>query len=538
MPRPGPDNRGCSEGTRGNSANEYPPKLAMDPNRLSVPAMPRTRPLLLWIAALSLLLGVAGGSYAKAVQTDHVEAELIAERTATEPGRPLRIGLRLKMDEHWHAYWRNPGDTGLPTTIKWQLPAGFQAGDIDWPAPQRIDVGPFANYGYEGEVVLPVSLAAPADLAPGTSVPIRARADWLVCREQCIPGGADLELDLKSAAGGGPDQRWAGLFAKAQSDLPRAAGDWQWSAYRTGSRLDLVWMPPAASVAPSRVQFFPHAENVIEPAARQALYRLPDGRLRMSLVVSKQLAQMPASIDGVLTTASGWGKDTVGGARAISMSAKVEGALPSSTRQHGARLRGDVCRRRLARHDGSLRRDRAGACRWLDPQPDALRISGNFAQGARFRAAGAWQVADHPDPWPGLRGRRRALVCRAGRSRPRAARKRRGTRMGVSVAVAGGGHRAGDPVLLAHAQHRRLFRSECAGAQRRRRVRGAESVRQFLSVRGARGRHCVALHGAIHGCGAGLRAGAATGGGAGHLRGAGPGDGVAVSAARVVPRRG
>ena len=143
------------EGTRGNSANEYPPKLAMHPNRLSFPAMPRTRPLLLWIAALSLLLGVAGGSYAKAVQTEHVEAELVAARTAAEPGSPLRIGLRLKMDEHWHTYWRNPGDTGLPTTIQWQLPAGFQAGDIEWPAPQRIDVGPFANYGYEGEVVLP-----------------------------------------------------------------------------------------------------------------------------------------------------------------------------------------------------------------------------------------------------------------------------------------------------------------------------------------------------------------------------------------------
>ena len=262
---------------------------------------------LVLIAALALLAG-PGASNAKAVQTEHVEAELVAERTAAEPGKPLRVGLRLKMDEHWHTYWRNPGDTGLPTTIQWQLPAGFQAGDIEWPAPQRIDVGPFANYGYEGEVVLPVLLTGPAGLAPGTSIPIKARAEWLVCREQCIPGGADLELELKSAAESGPDSRWAGLFAKAQSDLPRAAGDWQWSAYKTGGRFDLVWLPPAGSAAPSRVQFFPHAEGVIEPAARQALYRLPDGRLRLNLVLSKQLAQMPASIDGVLTAASGWGK--------------------------------------------------------------------------------------------------------------------------------------------------------------------------------------------------------------------------------------
>ena len=279
----------------------------------------------------AVLAGGAGTAIAKAVQTEHVEAELVAERTAAEPGKPLRVGLRLKMDAHWHTYWRNPGDTGLPTTMQWQLPAGFQAGDIEWPAPQRIDVGPFASYGYEGEVVLPVLLTAPAGLAPGTSVRLKARAEWLVCREQCIPGGADLELEMQSAAGSEPDPRWAGLFARAQSDLPRATGDWHWSAYKTGGRLDLVWLPPAGSAAPSRVQFFPYAEAVIEPAARQALYRLPDGRLRMSLIVSKQLTQMPANIDGVLTTASGWGKGTLpDGARAIFMSAKVEGTLPSS----------------------------------------------------------------------------------------------------------------------------------------------------------------------------------------------------------------
>src|SRR5262245_30545395 len=93
---------------------------------------------------------------AKPIQTDHVEAELVAERTAIETGKPMRVGLRLKMDPEWHTYWRNPGDTGLPTTIEWKLPEGFKAGDIEWPAPQRIDVQSFANYGYESEILLPV----------------------------------------------------------------------------------------------------------------------------------------------------------------------------------------------------------------------------------------------------------------------------------------------------------------------------------------------------------------------------------------------
>src|SRR5512141_2261573 len=162
----------------------------------------------LYLVALSCcLMLLAAGVRGKPVQTDHVEAELIALRTAIEPGKPLHAGLRLKMDNEWHTYWRNPGDTGLPTTIAWSLPPGFAAGDIEWPAPKRIDVSTFANYGYENEVVLPVTIQTPATLAVGTPVTIKAKAEWLVCREQCIPGEANLDLDLTTAAASEPDPR-------------------------------------------------------------------------------------------------------------------------------------------------------------------------------------------------------------------------------------------------------------------------------------------------------------------------------------------
>ena len=289
----------------------------------------RSRALPALAGALLSIAVATGAAFAKAVPTDHVEAELIAERTAVEPGKPLRIGLRLKMDDQWHTYWRNPGDTGLPTTLQWQLPADVQAGDIEWPAPQRIDVGPFANYGYEKEIVLPVTLSVPAGMLPGAALPIKARADWLVCREQCIPGGADLDLELQVAVASEPDPRWAALFAKARADLPRPAEDQQWSAHKSGGRLDLIWVPPPGSAVPSQVQFFPYPEGIIEPAARQRLYQLPDGRLRLNLALSKQIAQMPGSIDGVLTSASGWGGAVDSGARAVVFSASVDNALPA-----------------------------------------------------------------------------------------------------------------------------------------------------------------------------------------------------------------
>ena len=273
---------------------------------------------------LTALLVLPCTAFARPVHTDHVEAELIAERTAVEPGKPLHLGLRLKMDDEWHTYWQNPGDTGLPTTIKWTLPKGFTAGDIEWPAPQRIDVATLANYGYEKEIVLPVTVMAPARLAPGAAVPIKAHAEWLVCREQCIPGEADLELELKVAKASEADSKWAALFAKATADLPRAADDWQWKAHKSlagKDRIDIVWTPPAGSNAPSRPQFFPFTEGVIEPAAPQALYRLADGRLRLNLQLAKQ-ATMPAAVDGVLTSSNGW-LSAEGNVRAVTFKTDV-----------------------------------------------------------------------------------------------------------------------------------------------------------------------------------------------------------------------
>ena len=125
--------------------------------------------------------------HANPVKTDHVEAELVCETTAIEPGLPFRVGLRLKMEDHWHTYWRFAGDAGLPTTIDWELPAGFDAGAIQWPIPQRIAFAALVNLGYENEILLPVVITPPPNLGDATNVVLKARADWLVCKEVCLP---------------------------------------------------------------------------------------------------------------------------------------------------------------------------------------------------------------------------------------------------------------------------------------------------------------------------------------------------------------
>src|SRR5687768_17538351 len=108
------------------------------------------------VAALMLALPAR----AAPVDTGHLEAELVAAAAGIGPGQTIHVALRQKIDKGWHTYWINAGDSGEATKIKWTLPAGWTAADFVWPAPRRLPVGPLVNYGYEGEVLLPVALTA------------------------------------------------------------------------------------------------------------------------------------------------------------------------------------------------------------------------------------------------------------------------------------------------------------------------------------------------------------------------------------------
>ncbi|MEI8340989.1 MAG: protein-disulfide reductase DsbD domain-containing protein [Verrucomicrobiota bacterium] len=149
-----------------------------------------------------------------------VEASLLADTTAVIPGKPFTAGLLLKMKPGWHTYWRDPGDSGLATSLQWDLPPGFHAGEIEWPAPlKKIEPGDFKVNVYEGEVLLLVKITPPAQMA-GDSVTLRCKAAWLVCRESCIPGSAELSLTLPVAKTGIPAN--AELFQKYRALLPAA----------------------------------------------------------------------------------------------------------------------------------------------------------------------------------------------------------------------------------------------------------------------------------------------------------------------------
>jgi thiol:disulfide interchange protein DsbD len=147
--------------------------------------MPALRLLLLSLAAslVSFLAHAAGA----VVTTEQVRAELVAQAAeGVTPGRPLWLGLLIEHQPHWHTYWKNPGDSGLPTTLAWQLPKGLTAGEIAWPTPKKLPVGPLVNYGYEGKLLLPVPVSVSPTFS-GNTLDVRLSAQWLVCKDICIP---------------------------------------------------------------------------------------------------------------------------------------------------------------------------------------------------------------------------------------------------------------------------------------------------------------------------------------------------------------
>ena len=271
-------------------------------------------------------LGVADLVAAAPVKTAHVEAELVAAKTAIVPGEPLTVALRLSIEKDWHTYWQNPGDSGLPTTLAWKLPAGVEAGPIEWPAPKLLPVGPLVNYGYEGEVLHLVGLKTQRTLRDSGPVTLAARAEWLVCKEVCIPEGVDLSLTLPVAASADPDPRWSRPIAAAQAALPKPLAGWQTSASGSGASVKLTLVPPANAPELGTIRFFPFVADRIDPSGPQVLTR--DGNAYVvALPVSHTLAGSLDRLAGVVTSAAGFG-----GARAATIDVPVSGAVAAGTR--------------------------------------------------------------------------------------------------------------------------------------------------------------------------------------------------------------
>jgi thiol:disulfide interchange protein/DsbC/DsbD-like thiol-disulfide interchange protein len=268
------------------------------------------RTVKLWLLSL-LLASPALPLSGNIVASDNVKAHLVSEVSAIAPGQSFWVALQFDIRDGWHTYWRNPGDSGQATTLKWQLPAGFAAGDIIWTTPHRFELPPLVNYGYAGHATHLVQITAPKDLKAGTTTTLSAKAGWLVCSDVCIPEDAELQLKLPvTGAAGAADPADAALFTAARNELPSAEPASTTARIRDGKlviALGREWgatLPQIKSLA-----FFPYDEGSIEYAAPQNLSRGKD-----TVELSMKLGDRPptgGTVRGVLSATEQSGGDTV-----------------------------------------------------------------------------------------------------------------------------------------------------------------------------------------------------------------------------------
>ncbi|MCB1511204.1 MAG: thiol:disulfide interchange protein, partial [Hyphomicrobiaceae bacterium] len=235
--------------------------------------------MLVYVSSLTTPLCAQAQAPTAATPPAHkVQAALVSPTTAFHPGKPFTVGLRQQIAPHWHTYWINPGDSGEPTRLTWELPPGFTASPIRWPIPDAIRVGPLMNYGYSDRLLLPVVITPPANF-DGASVTLKAKAEWLVCEKICVPEEQVVTLALAKAAAGQPlpSSADAPAFEATRRAMPVRI-DWPTKATLAGKRLTLS--VAATGLERKRITsatFFPEKWGVVDHPAPQRLRWSSDG---------------------------------------------------------------------------------------------------------------------------------------------------------------------------------------------------------------------------------------------------------------------
>jgi thiol:disulfide interchange protein DsbD len=230
----------------------------------------------LFMAAWVISTGADAQNETKAVVTTaQVRAELLAHAPdGADPGKTVWVGLQITHQPDWHTYWKNPGDSGLPITVQWTLPDGVTAGDIAWPLPKKIPIGNLANYGFDGTVLLPVPLTISSAFKPplaNSAIEVKLKANWLVCRKECIPeeGEFALQIPVKGSTAVNSAAFNRAFAAQPRPVMGSTAGVLPDSGVQIeGNALKLTVQGLPVALRGKTLDFFPETPEVIETAAK------------------------------------------------------------------------------------------------------------------------------------------------------------------------------------------------------------------------------------------------------------------------------
>lgn len=281
------------------------------------------------VFVVMLLVCTAPGSAIAQSSDDpspHSTATLVSEASSIAPGESFTVALRLEMEDGWHSYWKNPGDSGQPTSIDWSLPPGFRVSTIQWPYPHRIPFGPMTSYGYSEEVLLPVTVTPPDTLSTGRTVTLQGTANWLICAEICLPAKADIQQSV-SVAQNVQSSSEAEAIADARSKQPKTVDSWTVQAARSSGSYTLAISSSDGSTPDlDETYFFPTEGEVLDHAAPQTISQA-DGTYLLALQQSSYAQTAADSLRGVLVAPEGTTWDATGATRAMRVNVAVDSTL-------------------------------------------------------------------------------------------------------------------------------------------------------------------------------------------------------------------
>ncbi len=261
----------------------------------------------------AVLIVLATPAAAAPVVTEHARSELIAETDGVAAGETINLAFAQELQEGWHVYWKNPGDSGLPLEFIWTLPPGASADGIDYPAPHRIPIGPLVNFGHKGAPVFLTSVTAPQDAVVGTFLEIGLEATWLICADICVPETGVFALAVPVVSSPQKNESASDIFARARAASPSPLeGDAFFSVHGE----NIVLRTPSLT-SEKNAYFFPALAGASEPAAPQKAKTGKDG-LTLTIKGGSALASIEGSLDGVIAV------DGEGGPKSYSLSAARE----------------------------------------------------------------------------------------------------------------------------------------------------------------------------------------------------------------------
>lgn len=248
---------------------------------------------LAWLLA-SWVVATSATAEHSSLSQSHAKVEFIAEQPSIRPGKQFWIGVLFHLDQGWHIYWQNPGDSGEPPKIQWQVPSGFTVGQIYWPPPVRLGSGSVVDYGYEGSVLLMAPVVPSSDAGPALMPKISAEVKYIVCREICVPGNAHLTLWFPLAHDA---SQLHALFEQARHEFPKPApAAWKVSAQ---SDSDDFTLSVRTDSHVEGATFFPLVPGQIENSAPQDFASTGNG-FRLTLRRSDQLTKPITVLRGLV----------------------------------------------------------------------------------------------------------------------------------------------------------------------------------------------------------------------------------------------